>query len=481
MWASQLVGDDFDASVPIGEDESTQWVIKQLAQHPLLKNSIAGPTMGDGAAPISQGQGTLTGQSVPQGMKNPKEEEERRKRMGQMALSFPSNGDGWFEHYLGDSAEGIVKSLRKARRARKDMRDDIDTAIKSVIGLKQLEVERTLKALLWCDKHEGTVRALGLSDRNLKSLRQFGKSREVSLRQACMSWEAANDTITKLAGIEGDFDDAQRVLWVEAMKKRSGAKQQWRNTLHQADTLNKTEGAWMIRAQQILEDTGDMLSSRNIVERMPDSPGLTVPRIGKLLKMYGLEYAIVRGTQDTWMINSATTLLLKDPWAYAAGFLDADGYITITKRGEPRAGIVATGDRGKTHCEQLHKVLECGVLQTELKVHKSSKRSQHRLQFYSKADLQQLLKGILPHLKMKKQQAHCVLELLELRGRDGDLISKRRNELERMVKWENWKDVKRDELLREWNVEEADVLSWFQRDPDTIRLLDDAGTLIEAI
>ena len=237
----------------------------------------------------------------------------------------------------------------------------------------------------------------------------------------------------------------------------------------------------MTRAQQILEDSSQMLSSRNIVERMPDSPGLTVSRLGKLLKMYGLEYDIVKGSRDTWMLDSNTTLLLKDPWAYAAGFLDADGYITITKRGEPRAGIVATGDRGKIHCEQLHKVLECGVFQTGLKVHKNSKRSQHRLQFYSKADLEKLLKGIMPHLRMKKQQAQCVLELLNLRGRDGDLIGKRRTELGRMVKWENWKDVKADELLREWNVEEADVLSWFQRDPDTIRLLDDAGALIEAI
>jgi hypothetical protein len=70
MWASQLIGDEFDADVPNGEDLTTQWVIKQLAQHPLLKNTIAGPTMGDGPAPMSQGQGTLSGQPVPQGMKN---------------------------------------------------------------------------------------------------------------------------------------------------------------------------------------------------------------------------------------------------------------------------------------------------------------------------------------------------------------------------------------------------------------------------
>ena len=43
--------------------------------------------------------------------------------------------------------------------------------------------------------------------------------------------------------------------------------------------------------------------------------------------------------------------------------LDADGYITITERGEPRAGFIATGERGRMHCEELHKHIGAGVLQ----------------------------------------------------------------------------------------------------------------------
>jgi hypothetical protein len=68
----------------------------------------------------------------------------------------------------------------------------------------------------------------------------------------------------------------------------------------------------------------------------------------------------------------------------------ADGYITITGRGEPRAGFVATGQRGRSHCEQLHKTLDCGVLQLDQKISKTSNRTQHRLQFYSKGDIEKL-------------------------------------------------------------------------------------------
>jgi len=57
---------------------------------------------------------------------------------------------------------------------------------------------------------------------------------------------------------------------------------------------------------------------------------------------------------------------------------------------------------------------------------------------------------------------------LSHRGKDGDLISKRRDELYRLVKWENWKDVKAEELLNEWNVDEQEVLSWDSTDPDAI-------------
>ena len=80
-------------------------------------------------------------------------------------------------------------------------------------------------------------------------------------------------------------------------------------------------------------------------------------------------------------------------------------------------------------------MLVCGVLALDLKVHKTCKRSQHRLQFYSKADIEKLLKGTIKHLRLKKNQAQYVIEHLNLRGKDGDNIVKRRDELYRLVKW----------------------------------------------
>jgi hypothetical protein len=190
--------------------------------------------------------------------------------------------------------------------------------------------------------------------------------------------------------------------------------------------------------------------------------------LGALLKTYGPDFDIYKHA-GFWEKQGDTNLLMvKDPWAYAAGFLDADGYITISKTGEPRAGFVATGDRGRVHCENLYDMVGCGVLALDLKVHKSSKRSQHRLQFYSKADISKLLKGTYSHLRLKKDQARHVLELLSLRGQNGDSIVKRRDELYRLVKWENWKDAKAEELLNEWNVDEQEVLSWDSKDPDAI-------------
>ena len=144
---------------------------------------------------------------------------------------------------------------------------------------------------------------------------------------------------------------------------------------------------------------------------MTGARNLSSSKLSALLKMHGVEYDIER-IGKSWGIIRDDTVIFKDVWAYAAGFLDADGYITITKRGEPRAGFIATGTRGRVHCEELRKVLDCGVLQLDQKVYKDTQRSQHRLQFYSKDDIGKLLKRIEPHLKMKKKQAKAVMSFI---------------------------------------------------------------------
>ena len=205
-------------------------------------------------------------------------------------------------------------------------------------------------------------------------------------------------------------------------------------------------------------------------------------KLSKLLNMYGEEIDIINGAKrGTFVKMDGTGLIIKDPFAYAAGFLDADGYITITKRGEPRAGMIATGTRGRVHCEQMHKTLGCGVLQLDLKIHKNSRRSQHRLQFYGADDLRKLLKGVSPHLRLKKTQANAVLELLSLRGRGSDIAKNRRVDLYRVVKYANWQDVRGKELLDEWKVDEQDLISMEAIDPEVIRLVDDAENLMSDI
>ena len=318
-----------------------------------------------------------------------------------------------------------------------------------------------------------SIRALGVSDRNLQSLRKHGETHEISLRRACSMWEKANDVITKLSQVEGDFNEDQLKLWVDSRQMRKDAKSQWKKALHPIDDIKKQEAIWLTRSSQVLTERGP-LPSNEIYNSIGSPKHLTIRKMASLLKTHGIEFNIEKIGTNYGIIRD-DAVIVKDIWAYAAGFLDADGYITITKRGEPRAGFVATGGRGKIHCENLYKALDCGVLQTDLKVHKTSTRSQHRLQFYGADDLRKLLKGIGPHLQMKKNQANAVLELLNMRGRKSDLIKSRRDELYRVVKWENWKDVpvEREKLLREWKVEEHEVLAWGQRDNEVIRLVDD--------
>ena len=479
MWGSTLIGDDYDSPVE-GLPSELLTIVKDLAQHPdFIKNTVTPGAIGDNPQAKTGGHGTLQ-PKINEGLENPIDEKKRRERLMQTAgalgtaaptdqiqMSFPASGNGWFDTYFGKGAEGIVKDLRNARRVHKEFKTDIDDAIEAVRLVKRMEVDSTLGNIPWAETHLGAMRELGLSDRDLTALRKHANPREISLRQACLMWERAGDTIERLSKHEEEWGSVEQSEWLEATQLRKDARKQWRNTLHQTDNLNKQEAIWLTKAVNSLGERG-VLTTRTLCESMEER-NLTPSRLGALLKTYGGDFDIVKASKGSWsLIQNDGTILVKDPWAYTAGFIDADGYITITKRGEPRAGIIATGARGKIHCENLYKTLGCGVLQLDLKVHKNSKRSQHRLQFYSKADIAKLLKGVQPHLRLKKQQARAVLELLDL-GRES-VAKARKTELQRVVKWENWKDTKADDLLAEWGVGVETVEKWAARDPELIQL-----------
>ncbi len=370
---------------------------------------------------------------------------------------FAPNGDGWFKSKMNCTADDLVKRLRKARRHNKDSSNDIDAMINDIRTIKSIETELTIKNLSWSTDLEHCIKGIGLSDRSLKHLRQFGESRSISLQKACLLWDKAEMTLKMLDEHEDVWGEEEQQAWASAMRDRSDARKMWRTALFQSDKLSKSQQKHLSYVSEQLLTKGPM-HIKDLQTDMNEegmlSKSFTSSKFASLLNMYGEEYDIMKGTKKgTYVRLSNEGLVLKDVWSYGAGFLDADGYITITERGEPRAGMIATGERGRVHCEDLYKTMDCGVLQLDNKVHKNSNRSQHRLQFYSKADLRKFLGGVLPHLKMKDTQAKAVLAFID----EKDPV--RKEELKRLVRYKNWEDdsKKSSQLLSTWGVD-ADTI-----------------------
>jgi len=386
-----------------------------------------------------------------------------QKTAPSITLQFPPTGEGWIKAYTGMNATQLVKQLKKQRRHNKDVKDDIDHLVKLIRTIKSEEVEATLNGIGWATDRHDTLRSLGLSDRDLKSLRLFHNARSSSLLRACEMWETSDMALKALDEYQDVWGEAEQKAWVNAMETRKAARSVWRKSLHQIDSLTKDQKSWLELAKAELDDKGPM-TSRSITENMMGSApsgvirSLTPAKMSKLLKMYGEEMDIITGTRKgEYVLLKSDGLVLKnsDVWGYAAGFLDADGSIYITDRDEPRASFIATGNRGRVHCEQLHKVLDCGILQLDQKVYKDGQRSQHRVSFYSKEDLRKLLTGLGPHLRMKETQAKAVLAFIDEKD------SMRKGQLRKLVQYLNWEGTQKGEdCLRQWGVDQDTVMSW---------------------
>jgi len=370
---------------------------------------------------------------------------------------FSPTGEGWFEDKLGKGANDIIRDLRKARRYFKEDKSEIDNIISNIRTLKSMEVDATLARLHWGEPYYDTMRKMGLSEKDLKSLRLFGNSRKSSLVRACNTWNSAEDALVKLDEFQDVWGEEERNAWVGAMRQKQDARKMWRTALHKFDTLSEEQQKWMRMSKAEMEEKGCM-TARSITENLilKGVTRLNATRLSKLLNMYGEEINIIKAPKKGhYMTFSKEGLIIKDAWAYAAGFLDADGYITITERGEPRAGFIATGERGRMHCEDLYKNIGAGVLQLDQKVYKDGQRSQHRVSFYSKDDLAKLLDKITPHLRMKDRQAKAVIAYLK----EKDPI--RKTQLKRFVQFSNRDGTaKGEESLRQWGVDRDTVMSW---------------------
>jgi len=330
-WGSNIIGDDYDAYTD-EPDADRAWVIKQLQQHPVFKTEeITQPAFGAPVSgPLPPTASAATDEDSP--------EEKDKKRKEQM----------WLSDKLGKSPIELVKELRLKRRVHKEYRDDIDDAIMAIRIAKEEETDSVLSSMSWLEDYLPAVKSFNLRDKDLRALSRFGDVRKVSLSQACNQWSVANDILTKLSNIEGDFTEVQQKLWNDSQNMKKDARMMWKHTLHQSEKLSKAELLSLEKARSLLDFHGPM-DSRTIHTYMTGGDGRSrgvpsVQQMGALLKTYGPERDIYKHNNKWERQSPSMDLLMKDPWAYAAGFLDADGYITISKKGEPRAGFVATGE-----------------------------------------------------------------------------------------------------------------------------------------
>jgi hypothetical protein len=420
MWGSMFIGDEYDIPLSVA-DEFSNDVLKSLAQHPYFQP-----------------------QQVPLNTLNiVKSDKDAVSR-------FAKNGDGWFETQYGTDANTIIRMCRKMRRHDKLFKSEYDSIINDILKVKAAEIDATIKSLSWSEGLDDVIRNIGLDDRSLKSLRKFGEARSTSLQKACHQYLKAITVLQHLnEKLDWDVDDQKN--WVDANEMKKDAQKMWKNTLHQIDSLNKTDVAALEFASNILKSEG-ALSSREIVRRGYGTlnNSMTAQKMGALLKMYGEEVDVFKGSQrGTFVKQGPNGLIIKDIWAYTAGFVDADGSIFISERGDPRVTIVASGDNGKEHCEELQKMIGCGRLVSDQKLAKNTIKPVHRLIFSSKDDIRDILKGIIPHLKLKSLQAKAVLHYIDEKD------SMRKNELYQLVTFNNWKDHKNKatSLLDKWGID----------------------------
>ncbi len=137
-------------------------------------------------------------------------------------------------------------------------------------------------------------------------------------------------------------------------------------------------------------------------------------------------------------------------WSYLAGYIDADGCISLTKSKDGHHNIslgVSSINKGI-----LDWILECtgyGKI-TEVKFngnifHKTRKKKQWLWRTHHNG-MRYVLPKILPHLKNKKRQAELTMEFLEICNKTSgrwtsEIDKKRKQEIEREMKILNHRGV----------------------------------------
>ena len=336
------------------------------------------------------------------------------------------------EYIIGDKdIPSVVKSLRKYRRTLKGeekikLTDGIETLIKAY----SLHLDDCIKSIYWLSKYEAPLRKMNYTEQDLKKIHSIkdANRRSQLVDILCKYWEAELDI----------KDIPYSENYSKLSKEMSNSKKEYRTFMkkisHQSIRKNVSDQLNDFIIERVCSTPG--ISARELHDNMPSklykrsSPQIISKSINKL--------GITNINGCYYKLNDD---IKKDLYAYTASFIDSDGYITIDKNYNPRVGLVATGDRGKAFMIQIQKELGIGKLHLDQKSPQNT-RPVNRLNFYSQADVHELLTKCMPHFRMKGKNAELLLELIKMkRGhKKADWYKTRCEEIFKLMKYENHKD-----------------------------------------
>jgi len=347
---------------------------------------------------------------------------EARKMLG----SFPK------EYTIQEqSIPELVKKMRNTRRSLKgEQRDSMTKTIDVVIDSYSEYISKCINSIGWISPYENPLRKMRFSERDLfrlNKMKTIDERREV-IDALCKYWEAELEQKGMAYSVE----------YSQLAKQMSLAKREFRDCLkkikNQALNKSKKERQLELIEDIILKNQG--INARGIHEKMPiDMFNLTNPNIiSKSIKKLN-----VSNHNGSYYVMP--NMIKKNIWAYTAAFIDSDGYITLDRNMNPRVGLVATGERGKVFMKEMHKSIGFGRMHLDQKSPQDT-RLINRLNFYSQADVSELLTKCLPHFRLKKGNAKLLLELIRMKKshKKADWYKERCDEIFKLMKWENHKD-----------------------------------------
>ena len=328
----------------------------------------------------------------------------------------------------GKDIPSLIKDLKKYRRTLKgEKKIAITTSIDNLIMAYSNHLDETISNIYWIGKYKPLVKDMVCSEDQLIKLSDISSedTRREIIDALCKYWEAKIDRA----------DSPYNSNYSKLTKDMSQSKREFKKIVkkHMPSQSPKDVIKEEI-LKAVCEEPG--ISSRQIHERLPRHlfKRTTPSIISKMAK-----------TQNITAVNGAfykfSNEIKKDIYAYTAAFIDSDGYITMDKSFNPRVGLVATGDRGKAFMLEMHKSLGCGRLHLDQKSPQDT-RPVNRLNFYSAADVKELLTKCRPHFRMKGKNADILLELIRMKKshKKADWYKGRREELFQLMKYENHKD-----------------------------------------